>query len=251
MPIRYETNQNNNLNINYVRVNIYDPNMKSYTMNKLMKSQKQHLKNNNKKKNLTGNSNDKASNTNLDVQAEASCYQTMAFGTNLNINRTNIKDIVKFGRTRWHIENTSFRVLKLGNFHFNRNFQHGHHNMADITSIFQLLVYNIIILGFIFDTKFRDLLTKFSTLDAFIQAIIDIIKHYSINNYEQLVALLSEPNLFSYVSLPRAPPDGNESNDSSPLKYITIDGKRYFEEDEIRPGTPVGFVYLEDEDNEN
>jgi hypothetical protein len=38
LPIRYENDQNNNLNINYIHIDIYNSNIKEYTLINLLKA---------------------------------------------------------------------------------------------------------------------------------------------------------------------------------------------------------------------
>jgi hypothetical protein len=231
IPIRYEKDQSNNLDINYVSVEIFDPNMAEYIYPKLIKKLKKikewkniSLETYEEFKKIYIKSKEKVI-KDLIEEAEASCHFKMAFGTNIKIDNNNVFDIIKLGRTRWHIENNSFRTLKLSNFNFGRSYGHGKESMADITSIYQLLVYNIFILGFLFDIEFRNYVSKYSSMDEAIINLVSLIKKYVIDSEEKLKYFIKHEDDFTSHII-RPPPELEASD--CPI-IVNINGKNYIE----------------------
>jgi hypothetical protein len=122
---------------------------------------------------------------------------------------------VKFGRTRWHIENTSFKVLKNSNLHFDRNFAHGKKSMADLTSIFELLVYNIFVISLLFSYSFRNFIAKFTSMDDALVELLHIISNLVIDDYKQFEIFLDNFDKLYFHLIPiRGPPnDQTDQND--------------------------------------
>jgi len=61
--------------------------------------------------------------------------------TDISIDRSNIKDLVKGGRARWKIENETFNTLKNQGYHIEHNYGHGKKNLSLIFFILNLLAF--------------------------------------------------------------------------------------------------------------
>lgn len=61
--------------------------------------------------------------------------------TDMPIDRSNIKDLVKGGRARWKIENETFNTLKNQGYHIEHNYGHGKKNLSLIFFILNLLAF--------------------------------------------------------------------------------------------------------------
>lgn len=61
--------------------------------------------------------------------------------TNLSIDKTNIKELVKGGRARWKIENETFNTLKNQGYHIEHNFGHGKQNLSTVFLMLNLLAF--------------------------------------------------------------------------------------------------------------
>ena len=61
--------------------------------------------------------------------------------TDLPIDKTNIKDLVKGGRARWKIENETFNTLKNQGYHIEHNYGHGQQNLSIVFFILNLLAF--------------------------------------------------------------------------------------------------------------
>lgn len=61
--------------------------------------------------------------------------------TNIHIDRSNIKELVKGGRARWKIENETFNTLKNQGYHIEHNYGHGKQNLSLIFFTLNLLAF--------------------------------------------------------------------------------------------------------------
>lgn len=61
--------------------------------------------------------------------------------TDISIDKTNIKDLVKGGRARWKIENETFNALKNQGYHLEHSFGHGKKNLSMVFFIMNLLAF--------------------------------------------------------------------------------------------------------------
>lgn len=61
--------------------------------------------------------------------------------TDIIIDATNYKKIVKVGRSRWKIENETFNTLKNQGYNYEHNYGHGEHNLATNFSILMMLAF--------------------------------------------------------------------------------------------------------------
>ena len=64
-----------------------------------------------------------------------------AFVTNYELDKQNVADIIKAGRTRWKIENENNNTLKTKGYSFNHNFGHGKKNLSAVLASLIILAY--------------------------------------------------------------------------------------------------------------
>jgi hypothetical protein len=57
------------------------------------------------------------------------------------LSRKNIMRTVRWGRSRWKIENETFNTLKNQGYHFEHNYGHGHRNLSVVLAILMLLAF--------------------------------------------------------------------------------------------------------------
>ena len=61
--------------------------------------------------------------------------------TDIQIDKNNIKELVKGGRARWKIENETFNTLKNQGYHLEHNFGHGQKNLSTTFFMLNLLAF--------------------------------------------------------------------------------------------------------------
>jgi len=63
--------------------------------------------------------------------------------TNLKINKKNVCQIMRAGRSRWKIENETFNTLKNLGYHFEHNYGHGKDHLSTLFAFLMLLAFMI------------------------------------------------------------------------------------------------------------
>ncbi len=64
-----------------------------------------------------------------------------SFVTNHPVTAANVVTLVSIGRTRWKIENENNNTLKTKGYHFEHNFGHGSHDLANVLSTLNILAF--------------------------------------------------------------------------------------------------------------
>jgi hypothetical protein len=68
---------------------------------------------------------------------------TMSFVTDLQIDSTNVEQILVLGRSRWKIENETFNTLKNQGYNFEHNYGHGYQYLSVILAMLMMLAFAI------------------------------------------------------------------------------------------------------------
>lgn len=68
---------------------------------------------------------------------------TFYWMTDINLRKTNVKQISKIGRSRWKIENETFNTLKNQGYHFDHNYGHGRKNLTSVLAYIMLIAFFI------------------------------------------------------------------------------------------------------------
>ena len=61
--------------------------------------------------------------------------------TNLTIRAENVHELAEFARSRWHIENETFNIIKHHGYHFEHNYGHGEKHLASLLGGLMLLAF--------------------------------------------------------------------------------------------------------------
>ncbi|MFK7948114.1 MAG: transposase, partial [Saprospiraceae bacterium] len=68
---------------------------------------------------------------------------TFSWITSIKINKNNVRNIMKAGRSRWKIENETFNTLKNLGYHFEHNYGHGKDHLSTTFAFLMLLAFLI------------------------------------------------------------------------------------------------------------
>lgn len=68
---------------------------------------------------------------------------TFSWITSIKINKNNVINIMKAGRSRWKIENEAFNTLKNLGYHFEHNYGHGNDHLSTMFAFLMLLAFLI------------------------------------------------------------------------------------------------------------
>ncbi len=66
---------------------------------------------------------------------------TFSWVTDIELTSTNVFEIMKGGRSRWHIENETFNTLKNQGYQFDHNFGHGYKNLSTVLAFLMMLAF--------------------------------------------------------------------------------------------------------------
>ena len=61
--------------------------------------------------------------------------------TDLHIEHSNARLLVRGGRTRWKIENETFNTLKNQGYHYEHNYGHGHQHLSVVFAMLMMLAF--------------------------------------------------------------------------------------------------------------
>ena len=107
--------------------------------------------------------------------------------TNLKVDDSNIKRLVKTGRSRWKIENEQFKTTKKGGYNLEHNYGHGEENLSYnfyILNILAFLVYQIL---HITCPDFNDLKDKVGGYRMLYDSLKNVIKFFVFDTFDQLL----------------------------------------------------------------
>ena len=81
--------------------------------------------------------------TTFDKKGNVKKVTTFSWITSIKINKKNVINIMKAGRSRWKIENETFNTLKNLGYHFEHNYGHGKDHLSTIFAFLMLLAFFI------------------------------------------------------------------------------------------------------------
>ncbi|MFK7947863.1 MAG: transposase, partial [Saprospiraceae bacterium] len=81
--------------------------------------------------------------TTFDKKGKVKKITTFSWITSIKINKNNVRNIMKAGRSRWKIENETFNTLKNLGYHFEHNYGHGKDHLSTTFAFLMLLAFLI------------------------------------------------------------------------------------------------------------
>lgn len=81
--------------------------------------------------------------TTFDKKGKVKKITTFSWITSIKINKNNVRNIMKTGRSRWKIENETFNTLKNLGYHFEHNYGHGKDHLSTTFAFLMLLAFLI------------------------------------------------------------------------------------------------------------
>jgi hypothetical protein len=183
VPIRDDKEGEETL-VNYISMEIYDPNIKTNEFEKekasMIKKKQKKLKGPDKKKEIKLTDEEIAE---ADKKAEAKAHTNFSYATSFTPNKKNLPNLIHLARMRWKIENKSFHLLKAEGYNLDHNYGHGHNHFADLSAIVLLLAYNIFYLAYLNNHPFRNFVAKYPSMAKAIVAYFNILNTYVIPDF--------------------------------------------------------------------
>ena len=113
--------------------------------------------------------------------------------TDIKITAKNIKELVKFGRARWKIENETFNTLKNQGYHASHNYGHGHKNLAYNFFLMNLLAFYMHQIFQLSCGHYQYCRSKFTAYKDFWNNLRSIIRYHLFYSWERLLDYVAEP----------------------------------------------------------
>ncbi len=117
--------------------------------------------------------------------------------TDIQIDKSNIKDLVKGGRSRWKIENETFNTLKNQGYHIEHNFGHGKKNLSTTLFLLNLLAFYTHQLLELTDLLYQKCRKGFSSRKEFWNQIRCTFRFMVFESWEIMVEMIIGPPEFA------------------------------------------------------
>lgn len=111
---------------------------------------------------------------------------TFSWVTDILITKTNVYQLMRGGRARWHIENETFNTLKNQGYAFEHNFGHGHKYLSTIFMMLMMLAFLIDQVQQATCTLFQAALKKVTSRARLWEKMRELFFGYFIENWKDL-----------------------------------------------------------------
>ncbi len=115
--------------------------------------------------------------------------------TDLVVDKSNIKELVRCARARWKIENEGFNTLKNQGYHIEHNFGQGKNNLSMIFFILNLLAFFFHQIFELTDGLYQDCRGKFSSRKEYWNQLRCTFRILIFKSWEKMLAYLFDPPL--------------------------------------------------------
>lgn len=116
------------------------------------------------------------------------------FITDFEITNSNVKEIIKDGRSRWSVENGGYNILKNHGYHGEHNFGHGDQYLSSTLFMLNLLAFLLHMTLEYIDPAYKVVLNKFKTRYHLFTHIQEMSFAFIISNWQEF---------FSFIGLPK------------------------------------------------
>lgn len=130
--------------------------------------------------------------------------KTWSWITNFEITIENVYQIIKGGRSRWHIENQTFNTLKNQGYNFEHNYGHGCKNLSNIMASLMFLCFLIDQIQLITNGVFQKAKQKSRTYARLWEHMRSFFCLFLFENWQELLYAISciGQNAHQHVSFP-------------------------------------------------
>ena len=122
--------------------------------------------------------------------------------TDIEVDKDNVKELVKGGRARWKIENEVFNTLKNQGYHIEHNFGHGKNHLSMNFFLLNLLAFFVHQISEWTDRLYQECRKKFSSRKEFWSQLRCPLRLFVFDGWEDLLSIFINPPGTRY----RAPP---------------------------------------------
>ena len=121
-----------------------------------------------------------------EFDADGNIVKQFSWVTDMTITRSNARELVRGGRTRWKIENETYNTLKNQGYHFEHNFGHGERNLAVVFAMLMMLAFLINQVEQICCPLFRAVWTKLGSKRAVWDQVRSHFQHFRCDSMRRI-----------------------------------------------------------------
>jgi hypothetical protein len=122
------------------------------------------------------------------------------FFTDIEVNQTNVDELITYGRTRWRLEN-GYNSLKKRGYNFEHNFGHGKDTLASILATFMVLAFLLHTSTSLLEPLYNKAVNQFSGKKYFYQYIKFLTHFFIFSNFNELfLTIISKKVRASYFN---------------------------------------------------
>jgi hypothetical protein len=116
--------------------------------------------------------------------------------TDININKGNVRELVRGGRCRWKIENETFNTLKNQGYHIEHNYGHGEKNLSMNFFLLNLLAFFMHQIFELTDKLYQQCRVKFGSKRNLWECLRNVIRVLIFPDWEILLQRVLRPSEF-------------------------------------------------------
>jgi len=118
-------------------------------------------------------------------------YQN-SFITNHPVTAANVVPLVQVGRTRWKIENENNNTLKTKGYHFEHNFGHGSHDLANVLATLNILAFLLHTVQELLTPAYQRLRQALGARKTFFNDLRALTRYMLFDSWDHLLRFMEE-----------------------------------------------------------
>ena len=115
-----------------------------------------------------------------------------SFASSLPVSADNVREIVAAGRTRWKIENENNNTLKTKGYHFDHNFGHGKHFLANLFATLILLAFLVHTALDWMDTRYAKVRGLLPSRRTFFEHLRALLQYLPFDDWDHLMRFMQQ-----------------------------------------------------------
>lgn len=121
------------------------------------------------------------------METDGTLIKHFSFVTDLPITEANITDMIRYGRSRWKIENENNNILKTKGYHLEHNFGHGSQHLSNSLMTLNLLSFLFHTVAQLFDRRYILIRKTLPSRKTFFQDIQALTKYFFYESWDHLL----------------------------------------------------------------
>lgn len=126
-----------------------------------------------------------------ELDAKGDVVQHFSWVTDINLNKQNVFQVMRGGRSRWKIENETFNTLKNQGYNFEHNFGHGRNSLSTVMAFLMMIAFGIDQALQTGCGLFQAALTKVKRKSYLWKKMLELFRTYFINSWSDLYSSIA------------------------------------------------------------